>query len=436
MIQSKTFETEFGTDAERPLDRAYAWALQHCSQVPARDELLTPMLMIVEQFPDPRDKAKVFRRYIATTLPSFWAYYTGLGIDAKRHCDEVIGDGPCKAYCDFEYEDKGAMEAETGYADFATLVAALNTSARRLTDEIVRYHHETHGVEVRPFITVAPKAKKWSMHVVFVGSLWRNARHVGAYMRRLKEQVVIKDALVAVYFDMQVYGRRRCMRLYRSSKLLEPARSLRQPDESVQAAISDSDMLASLITVFPASIPEEAPDGTEPLYVTTTFLERFPEMIAEMGFRPIESADVSTSSLLGRYSDEDTFERITGNDGGVVPYSPLDAQFKTTFRLHFAHYKAYAFKWDEREAMVRIECNSRQCVIAERTHEGNHVYLDIRALRGEWRHGCHDVVCARHGPTNWRSLQSDLAKICADYVPRWRYWAQFVQLPEWCGDDE
>jgi hypothetical protein len=434
MIQSKTFDFDFAPDAARPLDTAYAWALKHCSQMQEKDEMLTPMVLLVEQFPHPRQKDRVLRRYIATTLPSFWPYYTDLGNDTKRHCDEVIGDGPCKAYCDFEYEDEGEMEAETGYTDFAALVVALEASAALLIDEVVKFHFETHGVDARPFITRAPKAKKWSMHVVFDGTLWRNARHVGAYMRRLKEQLVIRDALVAVYFDMQVYGRRRCMRLYRSSKLLEPGRSLRQFGERAEAPIEERDMLASFITVFPAPVPEGAPDGTEPLYVTTTFLERFPEMIVEMGFQPLESADVNTSSLVDRYTEEDVFERSTGNDNGAdVPHSPLNRAFKAAFRLHFSHYKAYAFKWDERGGMIRVECNSRQCVIAERTHDGNHIYLDIDVLRSEWRHGCHDMVCARHGPTHWRSLPPELAALCGNYVHEWRFIDQFPELPRLTG---
>ena len=420
MIQSQVFEWSRG-EGERPLERCYTWALKNCTQLPedAAEELVTPMLVLQIQTGNLAKKA-VYRHFMATTLPSFWGYYTALGVDTKRHCDEVIGDGPCKAYCDFEYEDTGEMLDETGFTEFAELIKALDAAATGLINEIVTYHRETHGVRVTPFITTAPKANKWSKHVVFVDSLWRNARHVGGYMRRLKERHVATNPLVDVFFDMQVYGRMRCMRTYRSSKFLEPTRSLRRIDEPPAQDVDETHMLESLITVFPAPLAEGGNDE-EPFYVTTAFLERFPQMIHHMGFRPIECADVSLGRILDRHGEE-AYESKVGNDNGVdVPNSPLNARFKTAFRLQFAHYKAYDFKWNEREAMLRIECNSRQCVIAERTHEGNHVYLDIDVLRGNWRHGCHDQACARRGPTHWRPLSDDLITLCAEHAENWRY---------------
>ena len=281
-----------------------------------------------------------------------------------------------------------------------------------------------------PYVTSAHKATKWSKHVVFCNSLWRNAMHFRAYMKRLKDRVSVSDKLVAEYVDMQVYGRFRCMRMNRSSKLKEPGRSLLRIDEqgtlleTATSPIVQANLISSMITVIP--LPQSRA-GQEAICVTTVLLDRFPDMIAKLGLAPLESPDVSVSRLVASHISDSTTPIEDDEEASARVISPVDRDFKMGFRLHFAHYKPYLFRWIDRECLVRVECDSRQCVILGDAHGSNHVYIEIDILRCLWRHGCHSERC-RRTPTEWRETPENLSRLCRTFNTRWRYNARFAAL--------
>lgn len=434
MIETQTFEKERGNEDSHPMKECYKWALDHCMQVPEDDDddsdeeasgdkepVVTPMLVICQQYGDTNPNTPVFRRYKACTLPSFLSFYTAARLtDAERHCEEVIGLGPCKAYCDFETEEDVPRDA-------------LERSAQALIGEIVAYHKEKHGVDVRPSVHMASKPEKWSMHVTFVGSVWRSAAHFHACLKELvARRAAAGDDLVRLYVDLGVYGRFRCMRMPRSSKLKEPARSLLRADETAASPVDVLALVDTLITVFRLEAPRaeggaaaaaDDDDGGQ-MYVTTAFLDRYPDMIAKLGLVPIEWPNLRTSRLFATSTDNWYAERDAG-DG--AEYSPADAEFKTAFRLHFAHYKPHTYRWREAEGMLRVECNSHDCVIMRGKHEHNHVYLDVNVLGALWRHGCYSERCRRE-KTEWRELPEDVAALCRAYRARWRYATQLTAL--------
>jgi hypothetical protein len=459
MIQSKIFEKVRGNDESKPLAECYKWALAHCMQTPEeapdadlppadsdsdedasekkakcppKDEVVTPMIVVVQQYGDSNPKTPVFRRYVASTLPSFMNFYTRLGgDDASRHIDEVIGLGICKAFCDFELALDEESLTKKGITKTPELIAALDESSLKLIDSIVEYHQQ-QGVTVRPFITVSHKETKWSRHVVFVNSLWRSALHFGAYMKRLKQRLMMTDKLVAHYVDLQVYGRFRCLRMNRSSKLKEPARSLLNVDrggrllETAKAPIDPKIFIDSLVTVMQIRIPG-MPLEEEPVPLTTAFFEQFPEMVDQLGLQPLTSPDLAISRVgNGRMSSTSAHmneEELI--EAGIA--SPIDSEFKKLFRLSFSHTLPYQFTWLDRDGIVRVQCNSRHCVILGATHESNHIFVEVDVLRQLWRYCCHSERC-RRTPTQWRALSEDIAEKCKEFAPNWRFLRCFAGL--------
>lgn len=419
MIQARTFEKNPNDEDSHPLKDCYEWALAHCMQTADDDDrepMVTPMLIVQQQYGDANPKTPIYRRFKAFTLPSFISFYTAASLtDAQRHCDEIIGLGPCKAYCDFETEAEIARDK-------------LEASAKALIDEIVAFHRDKHGVSVRPVVHTAHKTDKWSMHVTFAGSVWRSAAHFGAYMKDLVNRRCATDPLVRDYVDVGVYGRFRGMRMPRSTKLKEPGRSLLAPGETAQSVVNVQTLADALITVFRIT-PPGAADGEDDLYVTTAFLDRYPDMITKLGLQPIEWAGLLTSRLFASSGNDAVYlEREQGD----TEHSPLDAAFKTAFRLHFTHYRPQTYKWNERDGALRVECNSKQCVILKGEHDSNHVYLDVNVLACTWRHGCYSEACKRER-SPWRELPEDVAELCRDYRARWRYATKFPSLAALVG---
>lgn len=457
MIQAQTFEKERGNENSHPLSECYEWAKSHCIQSEAQrnkkpeDQLVTPMVVICEQYGAAARQDLVRRRFIASTLPAFVAFYKTPKTDEMRHCDEVIGLGPCKAYCDLELELTYENVVNKKWAGSLTefmemhnckssqeMFAKLDASAAALIAEIVRYHDEVHGVKTVPFVTSANKETKWSKHVTFDDTLWRGTPHIGAYIKRLKQTIGARDKLVLLYLDTAVYTRFRCMRIYRSSKLKEPRRSLVRAGESITTPIDDKALFQSMITLIklPAAPVRDEVEEIRPahphedMYVTTAFLDRYPEMIAQLGLKPIEQADAAISQLFSLRSSG-------ANGGNMVEYStaedcdtsPVDKAFKTAIRMHFLHYDPYLFKWNEREALVHIECKSRKCVIAGATHESNHVFLEVDVLRCKWRQGCYTEKCQQRTAI-WHDLPADIESLCTQFAPRWVYRSQFTTLAQ------
>lgn len=468
MINSKSFIKEPGNEDSHPLHDCYRWARNHCMQSASAeeepqdssdgsndaeeaenadndDEHITPMIVYTKQYGDASPDTPTFRQFVASTISSFVAYY----VNAKptdRHCDEIVGLGPCKAYCDLELEFDDGKAKRLGYANMADLLqkhgcadrdamrAKLEQSADKWIEHVRADLQEKHGsgTRVTAVVTKAHKESKWSKHVVFAGSLWRSTAHMGAYMRRKVRELGSKDGLVRLYVDTVVYSRFRAMRMYRSSKLKEPTRALLLANgkEKQNDAVDTQVLIDSLITVLPIPPPlsedgaEQAAGTYEPIYTTTTFLDRYPEMVGAFGLQPLESPEILTSRLLssigaGPTRTGDDFSAIA-DTGSNDPHSPADFEFRRTFRKHFGQLKPYAFKWLERNGILLVECKTHECVILGGSHENNHIYIEIDVLQRIWRYACHSERCVNR-PTAWRDLYADLAAMCADFAPRWRY---------------
>jgi hypothetical protein len=475
MISSKTFEWK--KEPDHPLADCYQWALQHSTQKTSEDSddvVFTPMLVVVQQFGENRPNTPTMRRFTALTPSTFWDAYTKTSRDdGHRHYDEVIGLGPVAAYADFDfpYSDAEAQRkfkksgqaellSSLGFASVDKLCAALESSAAGVIEEVVAFHLREHGVAVKPFITISHRAgDKWSMHVVFSGSMWANYLHLRGYMTQVKKRRQATDPLVGMYMDMQVYGRFRCMRMYRSSKLKDPTRSLLRLGEKRDAPIDMAAMTASMITLFSVTPPADSDDvpadgdepraaavPQEPMLVTTAFLHRFPRFIKALGLRPLTCSEVDTDTLmslsldrqqwdpsaLAVLDDDDADERAQLNEIALLkaptdPSTVLTQEFRKLFRQRFAGYKPYKFEWREREGQVKIQCNVRQCGIFRNQHAGNHIFIEIDVMRSVWHQGCHAERCANRY-TNWQPLPDSLTRLCVAFAPRWLQRQQFPAL--------
>lgn len=444
MIKTKRFAKVLGNDDSRPLAECHAWALEHCVQTSdGAEEMYTPMLIFAIQRCLPnRPQAVPIREFVATTLDSFFSFYSHMSSDAERHCDEVICLGPCKAYCDFEIEFVDEKIARFGYASVADLLAdynmsslaalrtALDASSDRLIQHIVQYHRDEHEMDVRPFISTAHKKTKWSRHVVFVGSLWTNAIHVGTFMKRLARNVQLNDPLVRLYLDTQVYGRNRSFRMWRSSKPKEPDRSLLREGESPVFPVDEQTLLDSLITVIPLPPPLVQIDGDDNNndadhedtaeascihYMTSAYFQRFPELLRTFGMHPIEDPDARNQLLLN------------GSREAAGGPTPLTHAFADACKAYFEAEMPSAFDWQERTAIVVIRCKSRTCAIVGGAHESQQIYLEVNVLRNMYRQCCHSVRCHRR-PTQWQPLGAELATLCQEFLPHWRFYRKFGTL--------
>lgn len=463
MIHSKSFVKEPNNNDSHPLAECYAWAMANCVQTPTdaptiarsgdnddesddensttkldieakKDEpVAMPMLVFVEEYRNDTS-TKICRRFVASTLRAFLSFYEGRGRDDKaRHIHEVVGLGPCKAYCDFElYLDRATLD-KVGFATPTAAIAALETSSRSVIGAIVDYHQE-HGVAVRPQIMISHKATKWSKHVVFVDSLWLSAQHFGRFMKGLKQRLGVDDKLIKHYVDPRVYDRFHCLRMYRSSKLEEPDRSMLAVDEhgalleNARSTIDRKRFFDSLITliVLPP-LPGSAAEA-EPEFATTAFLERFPDSIAALELKPLACHDVTTIAHQIR-SSRTVKHNTTGESTSVDVCSPIDFKFEELVRLHFARHQPYQFRWIECDGVVRVECRSQRCEILGAAHSSNHIFIELDVLRQMWRCCCYSERC-RRTPTDWRAMHETLMAHCLAFVPKWRYNERYLVLAQ------
>lgn len=401
-----------------PLDTCIAWALAHCTQ---HDRTL-PMLVFVRLELDDGGRGRrrqrqrqppfIRRVFWSCAIGEFFYEFVRSRSDSTRHLDEVIvGGAPCKAYCDFECElteewaqkrkfaNLDALLQHCGVATVDEMRQALESSAQRLIDTIAMHHAPT---AVRPFITVSHKPTKWSMHVVFVNSLWAHSGHVGAFIKRLVRES--DDPLLPLYVDTQVYGNNRCMRMYRSSKPLEPQRSLLRIDETAAARLDEPTLLDSLITVFRT--------GDNKL-VTSTYLASHgeAEVLAELGLPMAMTDHEWTETGSGARSSRQSTTRAPTT-------TTIDDNVAAAIRFSFQHFIPYSFNENVAEGTIKVDIGERHCAIAGRPHNTRDVYIVVDMIAREWRHACHSEWCKRQR-WQWQALPSSMSAACDEYRRTW-----------------
>jgi hypothetical protein len=406
----KTFIKTPNDEDSRPLRACIKWALEHSTQ---RQQPF-PMLVFVRQVSNNHPRyPKPIRRFRAIEINRFIDEHIDI-CDAARHFDEVIvGDAPCKCYCDFEVEfsdewarkhncgSLAALLEQRGAATIAEVREALDASARQLIAQIVQHHHNHQQTTVRPFITVSHKVSKWSMHVVFVNSLWAHAGHIGAYVKRVVRES--KDLLVPLYVDMQVYGKNRSMRMYRATKPDEPGRSLLQEGESRDAPVQRGALLDSLITAIPI--------GDDGKYVTSTYLlSRGEGALAELG-------------LPAPLTDSD-FRQASSGVAAAVNYhqSPpslsVDPSIGELVRNWLGERARMATEIDVFGKFI-VRLNQNYCAIAGYEHDNPRSYIVVNLLRQMWRHDCFSPTCKaawkKKGDAVWSWLPAAMQVVCDQF---------------------
>jgi hypothetical protein len=379
----------------------------------------------------------VLRRFMASQLDAFGKYYTRLGSDAKRHCNEVVTDGPCKAFCDFEMPLSRASVAKHGCASVAELVAECERSTDALLDAMVAYHREQGIDDPEPIVLKAHAEHKWSRHVIFANAVWRHVTHVGNFVRHQCRQLAGDYPLLRTescsLVDTGIYHRMRCMRIYRSSKAKEPQRSFtyeRGPqryawhvNERSIGSVNSQLVLDSLITAIPLPpLPKPArqPDAddtetddddatpdTERKFVTTTFLERFPHVIAMIKLRPLEfAAPAPTTTPSGGDGGDADDQASVVSENSDNWRAGVSRELYNEVRALFARYDPYNVRVNGTTGLVCVDCRSKACPFVGREHGSNHVYVLVDMLAGRCAVHCYHPQC-RPQRRRWQPLPDD-----------------------------
>lgn len=404
----KTFSKTRNDDASHPLQECIDWARQRGVQ---RGQSF-PMLIRVRLSLNAK-KSYVCREYIAHYIRDFLLDQPTSA--SPRHYDEVIvADAPCKCYCDFEVEftdewarkrkhaSLAALLQHCGAATIEELRRALDASAERLSEQIAAHHHNRGQVAVAPFVTVAHKASKWSLHVVFVDSLWAHSRHVGAFVSRLVRESA--DPLVPLYVDTQVYGRNHSMRMYRSSKPAEPEREFLRQHETPATRVDRHALLDSLITAFRVGDDD---------YVTSVYLQAGAggRSWEELGLpTPLTDRDCQQQqarSVISRPLSS-TQTRSVGVDESVA--AAIRECFQPYTISKVTAYGEYGY--------VTANIRELYCAIAGREHTKTpHSYIVVDLLKRRWRLACFSRECAVH--RLWQRLPESMTAVCEQYRREW-----------------
>lgn len=443
------------TQGDEPLARCREWAVDNCIQTDKAH--LTPMVVVAVEI------GAGNREYRAATYAALLALAKSFGRnhDTDRHMQEVVVMGPCKLYCDLEC--KFANEAEHNARR-----DALNASAAQFIGDVVAYAKDKYNATLEPLVLVSHGAKKWSKHVIFDGPVWRNNVHACAFMRDVVRQSIGANPTLAEYFDPDVYTPNRCFRMYRCTKWDDPTRtlSLENSQNSAPEAIDEEIWLKSLITC----VQLKREGNAEPLYVSSTFLELYydsfwpknRDIASHLIREPLKHEDVDRLGLYGVANElrvllgkrappnaaaaglkSSTGLRVSlanlfASNGGAGAYGGTDmdegqfravmAREKHALVSRFHRFKAVGVTCrDVSSSVLRIECRSKYCELAQRDHSGNHVYINVDFLSLRWRQLCYDSECMAVDLSlkQWQPFDSaeddEIVRACQALCEAWPY---------------
>lgn len=430
IFPSRLFTVQEG---EKPLERCRAWAASNSVQGQRQ------MPMIVVQIEQPTG-----REFMAGTFDALWGGVMQLGAnDGARNWHEVVVDGPCKLYCDLEMKFTDA-QVESGVA--ARMADELNVSSAEFIRLVVDRAAAKYGVQLEPFELQSHKPSKWSVHVIFSGSLWRDRTHCRAFIFACRDAFANIDPLVSAYVDPGVYDMNHSLRMYRACKLEEPNRSMltvsgeNAPPEKPDRAL----WLRSLITYFPFK-------SGALQYASSAYLganaERYEELAA---------ADPATPRLL---EHEDARQQCraaqpkavgvarstsVGAGGGTSEQASVLGEVRDTVVRALAEYEPNAnrIKLVPNAPLLRVESYSRECGILHGTHSHQHIYFLINYLERTWAQCCWDSECSRVRKQWLQITNAEMVDVCQRLrdvwplaqpahaaVKRWFSQSSFVRQP-------
>lgn len=397
-------------EADKPLERCRNWVRDNCIQ----SKRHMPMMVVAFE------TEAGGREFMAGTHDSIWnvTRQAGAESDGERRMHEVVLCGPCRLYCDFEVEF-AAGELRSGAAEMRR--RSLHESALRFIDALAEQAQSKYGVSLTPFIMHSPKETKWSLHVVFDGAVWRDSAHCRAFVFAVAAALKPVDALIEKYVDLGVYDRNHSLRMYRSTKLDEPERSVVALDganpshEPIDRAL----WLRSLITLFPFRAGPHT-------MATTGYLMRhydelvlqYPEAIDKLleheGAAGHSAAKKTTATA--KMGDKDSFIRISLGADDSAAASAANEQLIAALReaRPLLLQSLAAYHPDSNGVNLSLEYNnismavsSRYCEILGAEHRHKHVFLIVDFLRGAYRQACWDVDCRRMERPKWNQFSAE-----------------------------
>ncbi len=244
---------KYKNKCKAPQEDCLTWAAEHCTQLTSHDvEINTPMLILIRK---ESKEDRIERRYFAATPESFERLFMRTE-DEDRHFDEIVIDGPVKLFVDLELHVNPETVAKYKCTSAEQLKQKCEESAAALIGYLVAYHAREHDVCVTPIINTSHKESKWSQHVTFDGSVWRNNQHCKHFILGLVVKQALRDPLLQDLVDKGIYERNHPMRTYRSTKNDEPSRSMLGPGENMRSPPDLERLRRSLITCIKIKVPQ------------------------------------------------------------------------------------------------------------------------------------------------------------------------------------
>lgn len=236
-------------------------------------------------------------------------------------------------------------------------------------DDIVQHLRAALNAFVEDKLDVVPNIEiidssgtnKFSWHIVVTNVVLKNVYHVGAFVRRLL--IWFRNVPVMQNIDTAVYTRNRMFRLPESSKFGSPR------------VLRSNKHWSKLLVQVPCTAPLKCMevDGSNPISTSAAPLALFFEQ-EDGTWSRIRRNQVATSCSM----------RCPQALTPVLDWLDTNEQGET--QRHKIRLKS--------NGILSVASKSRRCLIAERTHKGNHIWYQVDLTHRQIVQRCMDSDCS------------------------------------------
>lgn len=332
----------------------------------------------------------------------------------ERRCfyETILPDMPCDLYLDLEYNKEKNPQVVEEYVE---------GNFKKECFELIEEEYGILPTEIDLVIMQSSNAKKFSKHYIYKiqKRKFKNNYHCGAFVRKLRNRILKKygskmsenpffvnhekeqknKKFNRVFFaDLGVYTLRRQWRVYGSTKEGEYRPLVYEGEETRDAELIDKKKLFNSLV---QRIPEEEvneiqllscyeEDGSDPISTSNkyTFL---PEESEQKDENLIQRFDFSISQPIRKnvldenssYIPSDILDPILNQQ---IMNAIADSWPRNVGNLTFFYYS-------RKYGTIKYNTSSKDCLIANRVHKGNHVWFRVYLKEFAVIQGCLDSEC-------------------------------------------
>lgn len=329
-------------------------------------------------------------RTIVVTSYSTFFFRDVKAVPLKQRCNHEYILGPCNLFIDIDAERFGNAHL---YSD--------DTASNIIVDAILSELQKQFGIESQRVDVVCLDGStktKLSRHYTFnirdsngsYSVAWKNSTECGLFIdgviARLNPHTHpgiytrSKKCAYKCIIDKQVYGTRRSLRTYMSTKPKQPEKLLRTPEER-QSGSTAPQLLTFLQSLVCHFLGNDQKEMTRLLTVSCS----------------TEDAQNSTAfddlvQCGGSFRPRRRFDSYS-NDSSDIPEDLLQLV------RHTLKCDLYNTSYNTSSNRLFTRVYSKECEIAKRKHSGNNVYYIFLFNSGVYYQGCPSEHCAgKHGP--------------------------------------